>query len=105
MCAKYSICARCGPSHVKGAAGRSSSSVGATLIENQLHWCVDLTFDQDANQTRTKHAAENPAVVRHLALNLVRRYQGDNFSIPRRRRLCDYELDYRERLLGFQRVA
>jgi predicted transposase YbfD/YdcC len=70
------------------------------LIENQLHWCLDVTFGQDANQTRAKNAAENLAVVRHFALNLVRRYDGDRYSVPRRRRLCDYNIDYRERLLG-----
>ncbi len=69
------------------------------LVENQLHWCLDVSFGQDANQTRTKYAAENLAVVRHFALNLVRRYKGDRYSVPRRRRLCDYRLNYREKLL------
>jgi len=72
------------------------------LVENQLHWCLDVTFGQDANQTRTKHAAENLAVVRHFALNLVRANACDRFSVPRRRRLCDYRIDYRERLLGLR---
>jgi predicted transposase YbfD/YdcC len=49
------------------------------LIENQLHWCLDVTFGQDANRTRAKNAAENLAVVRHFALNLVRRYDGDRY--------------------------
>ena len=70
------------------------------LVENQLHWCLDVTFGQDANQTRMKYAAENLAVVRHFALNLARAYSGDRYSIPRRRRLCDYRIDYREKLLG-----
>jgi len=70
------------------------------LVENQLHWCLDVTFGQDANQTRTKNAAENLAVVRHFALNLVRAYGGDRYCVARRRRLCDYNVDYRERLLG-----
>jgi predicted transposase YbfD/YdcC len=72
------------------------------LVENELHWCLDVTFGQDANQTRTKYAAENLAVVRHFALNLVRRYNGDRYSIPRRRRLSDYDVTYREALLGLE---
>lgn len=75
------------------------------LVETQLHWCLDVSFGQDANQTRTKYAAENLAVVRHFALNLVRRYDGDKYSVPRRRRLCDYQLDYRMRLLGIPEGA
>ena len=70
------------------------------LVENQLHWCLDVTFGQDANQTRVQHAAENLAVIRHIALNIVRNYQGDRYSVPRRRRLCDYQTDYREKVLG-----
>ena len=69
------------------------------LVENQLHWCLDMTFGQDACRIRTGHAAENFAVVRHFALNLIRNYKGDRYSVPRRRRLCDYDRDYRERVL------
>jgi predicted transposase YbfD/YdcC len=69
-------------------------------VENKLHWCLDVTFGQDANRTRTKNAAANLGVVRTFALNLVRAYKGDKLSIPRRRRLSDYKVDYREELLA-----
>ncbi len=69
------------------------------LVENRLHWCLDMTFGQDACRIRTGHATENFAVVRHFALNIIRGYQGDRLSMPRRRRLCDFQKDYRERLL------
>jgi predicted transposase YbfD/YdcC len=69
------------------------------LVENQLHWCLDMTFGQDACRIRTGHAAENFAVVRHFALNVIRNYKGDRYSVPRRRRLCDYDRDYRGRVL------
>ena len=69
------------------------------LVENRLHWCLDMTFGQDACRIRTGNATENFAVVRHFALNLIRNYQADRFSVPRRRRLCDYDRTYRERLL------
>jgi predicted transposase YbfD/YdcC len=75
------------------------------LVENDLHWCLDVTFGQDANRTRTKYAAENLAVVRHFALNLIRRYRADRYSVPRRRRLCDYDVAYREELLGLSSPA
>ena len=71
-------------------------------IENQLHWCLDVTFGQDDNATRTKNAAENLGIVRHIAMNLVRNYTGDRYSIPRRRRLCDYKPGYRDELLGLK---
>lgn len=75
------------------------------LVENRLHWCLDMTFGQDACRIRAGHAAENFAVVRHFALNLIRSYKGDRYSVPRRRRLCDYNRDYRQRLLQAVSVA
>ena len=41
-------------------------------IENQLHWTLDVTFSEDQSRLRKGHGAKNMAVVRHLALNLVR---------------------------------
>ncbi|MFH1530309.1 MAG: hypothetical protein ABIK09_06185, partial [Pseudomonadota bacterium] len=61
--------------------------------------CLDMTFGQDSSRTRTGNAAENLAVVRHFALNIIRNYTGDRLSVPRRRRLCDDRRDYRVRVL------
>lgn len=69
-------------------------------IENQLHWVMDLSFDQDQSRVRTKNAAENFAVIRHMALDMLRACTADKYSIPRRRRLCDYDTGYRERVLS-----
>lgn len=69
------------------------------LVENQLHWCLDVCFGQDACRIRTGYATENFAVVRHFALNLIRAFKGDRYSVPRRRRLCDYDRNYRLQLL------
>ena len=69
------------------------------LVENQLHWCLDMTFGQDACRIRNGHATENFALVRHFALNVIRNYKEDRYSVPRRRRLCDYDRSYRERVL------
>lgn len=69
-------------------------------IENSLHHVLDVTFGQDANRTRTKNAATNLNLVRNFALNAVRAYDGDKKSMPRRRRMCDYELPYREAVLA-----
>jgi len=41
-------------------------------IENQLHWVLDVHFDEDANRARKDNAPENLAILRSLALNILR---------------------------------
>ena len=75
------------------------------LVENQRHGCLDVTFGQDANQTRTSNAAENLAVVRHFALNILRHHSSHRYAVARRRRVCDDRVDYRDKLLGMDASA
>jgi predicted transposase YbfD/YdcC len=71
------------------------------LIENQLHWVLDMTFGEDACRVRTEHAAHNFALIRHFVFNLLRRVN-DKHSMRRRRRLCDWHRDYREKVIRGQ---
>ena len=41
-------------------------------IENQVHWVLDVVFHEDQSWIRTGDAPQNMAVVRHIALNLLR---------------------------------
>lgn len=42
-------------------------------IENSLHYILDVAFREDYNLTRNGNAAVNQSVVRHFALNLLKR--------------------------------
>ncbi|PBN45184.1 ISAs1 family transposase [Sphingobium sp. D43FB] len=41
-------------------------------IENQLHWVLDVAFEEDAARSRKDHAPQNLALIRKLALNILR---------------------------------
>lgn len=52
-------------------------------IENQLHWVLDVHFAEDANRSRCDHAPENLAILRRLALNILRTHP-DRASLRRK---------------------
>lgn len=43
-------------------------------IENQLHWQLDVGFDEDKNRVSKRHGAENLALLRRLALSLLKQH-------------------------------
>ena len=45
-------------------------------IENGLHWILDVAFDEDACRIRRDNAPANWAILRHPALNLLRKHCG-----------------------------
>jgi predicted transposase YbfD/YdcC len=52
-------------------------------IENQLHWVLDVVFDEDRARSRKDNAPENLALLRKLALNMLRSHP-DKASIRRK---------------------
>lgn len=50
-------------------------------IENGLHWILDIAFREDESRVRKDHAAENFAVLRHIAVNLLNRARNGKDSI------------------------
>ena len=45
-------------------------------VENNLHWTLDMTFREDEQRKRANHAAANFAIVRKIALNLLKKDKG-----------------------------
>jgi predicted transposase YbfD/YdcC len=74
------------------------------LIENALHWVLDVEFNEDRARSRKGHAADNFAVLRRLALNLLKltpipmRTRQPSIKIRRKRALWDKP--YLLRVLG-----
>jgi predicted transposase YbfD/YdcC len=68
-------------------------------IENQQHWVLDVQFGEDACRTRNDHSAENLALIRRVALNMLRHNGPPRDSIRRRKLRAALNDDYRLRLL------
>jgi predicted transposase YbfD/YdcC len=46
---------------------------GHWSIENNLHWVLDVVFQEDASRLRKDHGPENLGLVRRIALSLLKR--------------------------------
>jgi predicted transposase YbfD/YdcC len=69
-------------------------------IENQLHWSLDVTFREDHNQTRIGHAAENLALIRRLALLLLKRETSVKVGLQAKRLRAGWKNDYLLKVLN-----
>jgi predicted transposase YbfD/YdcC len=53
-------------------------------IENGLHWILDVVFREDDSRKRAGHAGANLAMIRKVAVSLLRRAPGKGSSITKR---------------------
>lgn len=61
-------------------------------IENGLHYCLDVSFNEDHSRIRKENAPDNLAVVRHFARSaLKQRPNPKGASIKRKRKICAYD--------------
>jgi predicted transposase YbfD/YdcC len=67
-------------------------------IENRLHWVLDVVFHDDLARLRTGNGPQNMAIVKHMAINLVRNPK-DRHSLKVRRKLANLNPDYLETLI------
>lgn len=68
-------------------------------VENRLHWCLDVTFHDDASWIRTDHAPENLNIVRKIATNLLR-LNPLKRSLPKKRLKACLNSNYLAEALG-----
>jgi predicted transposase YbfD/YdcC len=71
-------------------------------IENSLHWVLDMSFDEDRARNRRDHGPANLAVLRKLALNVLRSARPD-ISIRRKRKRSGWSDEFARSVLGQMR--
>lgn len=69
-------------------------------IENELHWVLDIAFREDESRIRKDHGPENFAVLRHIALNLVKQEKTQKASIKGKRLKAGWDEDYLLKILS-----
>ena len=80
---------------VKGFAKATREHWG---IENSLHWCLDVAFNEDCCRMRKDNSGENFAVIRHIALNLLKK-DDSKMSLKAKRHRCAYDDDFLSHIL------
>ena len=68
-------------------------------VENRLHWVLDTAFNEDPCRIRAGHAAENIAIIRRFAINLLRQESTCKLGIKNKRLRMAYDTKYRNTIL------
>ena len=68
-------------------------------IENQLHWVLDVSFNEDLSRIRRNNASENMSVLRHLVLNLLRQETSFKKGLKAKRFKAALDTGYTEKVL------
>lgn len=71
-------------------------------MENGAHWVLEVTFDEDRARNRKDHGAENLAIIRKLALNVLKRARPE-ISIRRKRKRSGWSDAFARSVLGQMR--
>lgn len=90
-----------------GAARMGELVRGHWSVENQLHWCLDMSFHDDASRVRKDHGPQNLAAIKRLVLGLAKRslpqastpLKAKRTSLKTRRFLCGLDDNYLIRTL------
>jgi len=69
-------------------------------IENGLHWVLDIAFNEDRSRVRKDHAPANLAVLRHMAVNLLKQETSAKGGIKAKRLQAGWNEDYLLKVLA-----
>ena len=68
-------------------------------IENNLHWTLDVCFREDESRIRTQYGPENFAMLRKIAINLIKKEKTSKRGIKAKRMKAGWDNTYLERIL------
>ncbi|MBD1577395.1 ISAs1 family transposase, partial [Vibrio sp. S11_S32] len=74
-------------------------------IEVQLHWRLDVGFNEDSCRIRREQAGENLAVIRHAVINLLTEEKSFKAGIKRKQKKANRNNDYLSKVLVGQGLS
>jgi predicted transposase YbfD/YdcC len=90
--------------YISSAEDSAKSLLGASRehwgIETSLHWCLDIAFREDESRIRKGNGAENFAILRHIALNLLKKEDTAKMGIKNKRLKAGWDGVYLEKVLA-----
>jgi predicted transposase YbfD/YdcC len=80
-------------------ARRSARQFGGYIrghwsVENNLHWQLDVSFNEDQRRIRKGHGAENFSRLCRISLNLLKNDKSQKVGIATKRKICGWNNDY-----------
>lgn len=63
-------------------------------IENSLHWVLDVAFREDESRIRKDHSPANMAIIRHIALNLLKQEKTAKVGTKAKRLRAGWDDEY-----------
>ncbi len=70
------------------------------IVENNLHWVLDIAFREDDSRVRKDNGPQNFTVLRHIALNLLKQEKTSKRSIKGKRLQAAWNSAYLEIVLA-----
>lgn len=69
-------------------------------IEINLHWSLDVSFDDDKNRSRIGNAQENLSIVKRIALNMLNKENSAKIGIKAKRKKAGWNNQYLRKIIG-----
>ena len=91
---------------ISSHSGRQAQKLAVLIrnhwrVENELHWTLDVSFNEDQCRVRVANAAENLSRIRRITLLLLKNENTCTLGIRSKRAKASYDRSYLLTLLGF----